>query len=177
MAQYAQVSESGAGGPKPVCSSCQALVNWARSPRSIGEREQIVWHQTPANLTASMKDCPFCEFIGSRVIPSFFETIDKIYFVLELRRTTPNATMVDCLADGEFEEDKKYYPYTNWFRTNCRSTDVGKNHQRAIVSRHPQTHSSSFWLVADDGKSPPQTHPDEPISQKAESDPRVQAPW
>jgi len=99
-----------------------------------------------------MKDCPFCEFIGSRVTPSYFDTTDKIHFVIELRRSAPHATMVDCLVDGEFEEDKKYYPYTDIMRTNCRSTDVGKDGQYLAVPNHAGSSSSSFWLVVDNGE-------------------------
>jgi len=138
--------------PKSLCPSCQALVGWARCPRSVGERGQIIWHQTPADLTTSMQHCPFCEFIGSRVFPEYFQTSDKIHFVIELRRSTPDATMVDCLADGEFEDDKQFYPYTDIMRTNCRSTDVGLDHQRLAVRSHAQSFSSSFWLVTDDGE-------------------------
>jgi hypothetical protein len=149
-ATYTEVTETRGACPL-LCLSCQALVDWARSLRSIGEREQLVWHQSPADLTASMRHCPFCDFVGSRVASNYFETSDKIHFIVELRRSTPYITMVDCLVDGEFEEDKQFYPYTTLSRTKCRATDVGQAHQRFAVANHPQTYSSSFWIVTDDG--------------------------
>ncbi|KAK4442048.1 heterokaryon incompatibility protein-domain-containing protein [Podospora aff. communis PSN243] len=136
--------------PKPLCSSCEKLVEWARSSRELDEKEQVIWHQTPDDLTASMPHCPFCEFMGSRVNKESFTSQDKVHFVIELRRSTPHATMVDCLIDGEFEEDKQYYPYTDWWRSNCRSTDVGRDRQRLPIPHHPGTHTSSFWLVPGD---------------------------
>jgi hypothetical protein len=60
--------------------------------------------------------------------------------------------MVDLLADGEFEEDKQYYLYTDVMISNCRGTDVGRKNQRFLIANHAQTYSSSFWVVVGDSK-------------------------
>jgi hypothetical protein len=121
----AKLNQLQTADPKPLCSSCEKLVDWARSPRSLGEKEQVIWHPTPDDLTASMPHCCFCEFMGSLVNKESFTPQDKVHFIIELQRSTPHATMVDCLVDGEFEEDKQFYPYTDIMGSNCRGTDVG----------------------------------------------------
>jgi hypothetical protein len=113
-----------------ICPTCEAIVNWALTPRDLGEKESLPWHPNPRSWVRTITSCPFCELVGRFVYPGYFTEaqLSERKFSADVK-SVPGATRITWMVVGKYGREEEEL--------------------RSVLALADDAHSTliDFWLV------------------------------